>query len=66
MKERRKKIDRRVNPPRQGLPPYYSRGARDRRQLRTNAAMHRAEEKHREPDTLDLFKGCVYPGPDPA
>lgn len=32
MEERRKMTDRRVNPPRQGLPLYYARSIEDRRQ----------------------------------
>jgi hypothetical protein len=66
MKERRNRRDRRVNNPRQGLPPYYTRGARDRRQNRADATRHHGEEIHREPATLDMFKECAYPGCDQA
>jgi hypothetical protein len=55
MKERRKRRDRRVNPPRQGLPPYYSRGTRDRRQ-------NHADDIRREYATLDMFMDYSHPG----
>ncbi len=66
MKERRKRRDRRVNTPRQGMPPYYTRGVRDRRQHDVSMARSQPEEFHREPATLDMFTEYTHPGCDPA
>jgi len=62
MNERRKRRDRRVNPPRQGLPPYYSRGMRDRRQNHAEAARSHADDIRREYTTLDMFRDYTHPG----
>jgi hypothetical protein len=66
MKERRKRPDRRVTAPKQGLPPYYTRGGRDRRQKHTTTPRQHTQETHRESATLDLFRDYPRPASDQA
>jgi hypothetical protein len=66
MKDRRKRPDRRVTAPKQGLPPYYTRGCKDRRQIHAAAPAPRAEKTHREPATLDVFGDSRRPACDQA
>jgi len=47
MKERRKLTDRRVKPPKQGLPAYYDRLASERRQYPNSPENNRAAESTR-------------------
>ena len=65
MNERRKRRDRRLNPPRHGLPTYYTRGERDRRQQHAQAKCH-GQETHPEYATLDMFREYAHPGLEPT
>jgi hypothetical protein len=54
MEERRKMSDRRVNPPKQGLPTYYTRHLADRRKNNLPAA-----RKHWTEVDINLISRCL-------